>query len=120
MQAAAESEPSEESRAAESVENVNTVSDLSTVIQIRGYLRHSNLGQHVSLTRRRQCWLAEFQIKGDHFSTWARNWEVWYSYQLPRDVYTFWLLATCHSNEMNRKRKWDEKRIEELAERRSS
>ena len=42
--ALAESEPSEENRAAESAENVNTVSDLSTVIQIRGYLRHSNLG----------------------------------------------------------------------------
>jgi hypothetical protein len=123
MQSAAEGEPSEESSAAESAESANTVSDLSTVIHIRGYLRHSNLGQHVSLTRRRQCRLAEFQIKGDHLSTWARNWEVWYSYQLPRDVYTFWLLATCHSNEMIKKEngmRREEKKIKELAERRSS
>jgi hypothetical protein len=66
MQSAAEGEPSEESRVAE---NVNTVSDPSTVIQIRNYLRHRNLGQHVSPTRRRQSWLAEFQIKDIHRST---------------------------------------------------
>ena len=66
MQSAAEGEPSEGSGVAE---NVSTVSDLPTAIQIRSYLHYGNLEQHVNLTRRRQCWLADLQIKGVHRST---------------------------------------------------
>ena len=86
IQSASESGPSEESRAAE---NVNTVSDLSPVLSVRGYLRHAYLGKNVSLTRRRQRLLAEFQITAVHCSTQRETEKS----QLPLDVYILWLLA---------------------------